>query len=568
MLTVGALLYDVDLIGRTALATAVTTLVAIASFAAVGLAVAALASSAATAQAASIATTVAVAFLSGLMGFGDMPAWADRIAAVFPVKPFNDSLREQFNPYGSGAGWDVWALVVMAAWGLAATLVATRSFRWDPAVEHASKRQPPRATPPARLLTADARTLHVDSSGRRGAGRQLFDQVRWPNLGTRRNPGSMFFAARMPLTLFALMISVYDRRSTGPAGEPIDIYTLCGLASWGAAVVGFVYLPEAIAGARETGVLKRLRGTPLNPALYLAGHAASALWTALVTGVLLVVEGLLFFDLKIASSGLPAAGDPGPGTRASPQRASSSLPWCRAARPPVRSGSASSSPCRSSRTCSSPATCPRGWNGGLIAAAEAPCALAGRGTRPGGAIGELDGRGRDDGVAGARSSPRRSPVQAGAAVALLRARYQQRQTAALLLRATHRGRSPQEVSMPIHERVKSYSVTELQSNVVDYRHVVRLTLESGHPVFIGFPPVVPDPPFTVSGTGTTAYLPADEFDRVWRMLQSEQPLFFTALDLFGLRTVNLSSDAEPLGEGPADDSALAAAMAGAKASAP
>ncbi len=122
--------------------------------------------------------------------------------------------------------------------------------------------------------------------------------------------------------------------------------------------------------------------------------------------------------------------------------------------------------------------------------------------------------------------------------------------------------------MPIHERVKSYSVTELQSNVVDYRHVVRLTLESGHPVFIGFPPVVPDPPFTVSGTGTTAYLPADEFDRVWRMLQSEQPLFFTALDLFGLRTVNLSSDAEPLGEGPADDSALAAAMAGAKASAP
>ncbi len=307
MLTVGALFYDVDLIGRTALATAVTTVVAIASFAAVGLAVAALATSAATAQAASIATTVVVAFLSGLMGFGDMPTWADRIASVFPVKPFNDALREQFNPYGSGAGWDVWGLAVMAAWGLAATLGATRAFTWDPAAEHATKRQPPRATTQARLLSADARTLHVDTTGRRGAGRQLLDQVRWANQGIRRSPGSMFFAVLMPLTLFAFMISVYDRRSTGPAGEPIDIYTLCGLASWGAAVVGFVYLPEAIAGARETGVLKRLRGTPMNPALYLAGHAASALLTALVTGVLLVVEGLLFFDLKIAASGLPAA---------------------------------------------------------------------------------------------------------------------------------------------------------------------------------------------------------------------------------------------------------------------
>jgi ABC-type multidrug transport system permease subunit len=117
----------------------------------------------------------------------------------------------------------------------------------------------------------------------------------------------MFFAVAMPLTLFAFMMSVYDRKSTGPAGEPIDVYTLCGLASWGAAVVGFVYLPEAIAGARETGVLKRLRGTPLNPSTYLAGRAASALWTALITGVLLVVEGLLFFNLEIDASGLPTA---------------------------------------------------------------------------------------------------------------------------------------------------------------------------------------------------------------------------------------------------------------------
>lgn len=94
MLAVGTVLYDVDLIGRTALATAVTSVVATTSFTAVGT----LATSAATAQAASIASTVAIAFLSGLMGLGDMPAWADRVAAFFPVGPFNDALHEQFNP--------------------------------------------------------------------------------------------------------------------------------------------------------------------------------------------------------------------------------------------------------------------------------------------------------------------------------------------------------------------------------------------------------------------------------------------------------------------------------------
>ncbi len=122
--------------------------------------------------------------------------------------------------------------------------------------------------------------------------------------------------------------------------------------------------------------------------------------------------------------------------------------------------------------------------------------------------------------------------------------------------------------MPINERITSYSVTELQSNVVSYRHVVRLTLESGHKVFIGFPPVVPSPPFTTSTSGTTAYLAADEFDRVWRLLQTEQPAFFTALNLLGLTTVNISTDAEPLGEGPADDSALVSALADQRTAAP
>jgi len=84
---------------------------------AMGLATAALARSAVLAQAVSIGSAVVIAFLSGVMAFGDMPARADRIAAAFPLKPFNDAIHHQFDPFGSGAGWNLGALAVMAAWG-------------------------------------------------------------------------------------------------------------------------------------------------------------------------------------------------------------------------------------------------------------------------------------------------------------------------------------------------------------------------------------------------------------------------------------------------------------------
>jgi hypothetical protein len=109
--------------------------------------------------------------------------------------------------------------------------------------------------------------------------------------------------------------------------------------------------------------------------------------------------------------------------------------------------------------------------------------------------------------------------------------------------------------MPIQEKVTSYSVAELRNDAVKYRQVVRLTTETGHQAFIAFPEFPPDNWLTVSGATSNVYLEQDEFDRVHRLLQSENPLFFTAFNLFG-RVFNLSTTEELPGEGPADDDAL------------
>jgi hypothetical protein len=109
--------------------------------------------------------------------------------------------------------------------------------------------------------------------------------------------------------------------------------------------------------------------------------------------------------------------------------------------------------------------------------------------------------------------------------------------------------------MPIQEKVTKYSVAQLRNDVVKYRQTVRLITETGHQAFIAFPEFPPNDWLTVSGATSNIFLEESEFDRVHHLLQTESPVFFTALNLFG-PVFNLSTTAELPGEGPADDDAL------------
>jgi hypothetical protein len=109
--------------------------------------------------------------------------------------------------------------------------------------------------------------------------------------------------------------------------------------------------------------------------------------------------------------------------------------------------------------------------------------------------------------------------------------------------------------MPFSERVTDYTIAQLKNEVVNYQQVVKFTTESGHQVFIGFPDRPPAQWLTVTETNTTAFLERGEFDRIYHLLQSETPLFFTSAFFFG-PVFNLSTGSELPGEGPADDDAL------------
>jgi hypothetical protein len=89
--------------------------------------------------------------------------------------------------------------------------------------------------------------------------------------------------------------------------------------------------------------------------------------------------------------------------------------------------------------------------------------------------------------------------------------------------------------MAIAEPIIGHSVWVGQTDYLGYARSVTLKLQSGTTVYIGFPETRPAD-WLQFGTGTiTLYLTADEYNDVYHILQTEDPAFCTALDLFGLQ---------------------------------
>lgn len=129
----GAVLYSVDLPSETMPAYLLTILVAAPAFCALGLAVTAIIPNSDAAPAVVNGTILPLLFISDVfIPPANTPKWLDVIANVFPVLHFSEALQAAYNPFENGAGFEWVHLGVVAAWGVAGTLLALRFFTWEP----------------------------------------------------------------------------------------------------------------------------------------------------------------------------------------------------------------------------------------------------------------------------------------------------------------------------------------------------------------------------------------------------------------------------------------------------
>jgi len=293
---VGALAYDVQIVWRKVPALLVTLLLGIVCCAALGLALAALTRTVLTAQALAQGLLIPLAFISDVFIVGaDLPTWLDVTGSVLPLKHFARAAAETFEP-GGGYGFSPGHLAVLAAWAVAGALVALRRFEWGPRGPAApSEAAQPGSAAPTRLSPPRER--------RRGPLALLGGQIAYALLGLRRDRLAVFFAVVFPALLLVLFPTVFGGGRVH--GLAMAQYLFAGLVAYTAAVAGYVDMPEAVVGARASGVLKRLRGTPLPFRWYVAGRVGTALVTALLGGLVLAVVGIGFLDVRLEVARIP-----------------------------------------------------------------------------------------------------------------------------------------------------------------------------------------------------------------------------------------------------------------------
>jgi ABC-2 type transport system permease protein len=113
-------------------------------------------------------------------------------------------------------------------------------------------------------------------------------QLRTEQLVFWRSREAAFFIFVFPLLLFLLLGAVYHGHFQN---EPIRWAVLAGLISYGCANTAFAGVAIQLVIRREGGILKRLRSTPLPPAVYVGALLLSTLVVFALQTVALFVLG-------------------------------------------------------------------------------------------------------------------------------------------------------------------------------------------------------------------------------------------------------------------------------------
>jgi ABC-2 type transport system permease protein len=107
-----------------------------------------------------------------------------------------------------------------------------------------------------------------------------------------------FFTFLFPLVIFVLLGSVYgDDTIKKEHGVKASAYLLAGILGYGVVSTAFAGLAIVLTLRRESGVLKRVRGTPLPPATYLGSVITSTVIVYAIEAVALIVLARLLYDV-------------------------------------------------------------------------------------------------------------------------------------------------------------------------------------------------------------------------------------------------------------------------------
>ncbi|MEP6695594.1 MAG: ABC transporter permease [Pseudonocardiales bacterium] len=140
----------------------------------------------------------------------------------------------------------------------------------------------------------------------RGGLPLLLSELRWEQVMFWRNPAAAIFTAAFPVMFLVIFGSLNRNSRIGfYGGIGADQYYVPAIISFSMMGACYTALAMQLVNRRETGILKRMRATPMPAWAVIAAQILNALVVGALVGLLVGVIGVVFYGLRVYPSRLP-----------------------------------------------------------------------------------------------------------------------------------------------------------------------------------------------------------------------------------------------------------------------
>jgi ABC-2 type transport system permease protein len=144
------------------------------------------------------------------------------------------------------------------------------------------------------------------------SARLAWHEFRYERLSSIRDPQALFFAIGLPLLYVVIFVSLFGNERIPFAYDdqpgPLKAHTtmLAGFVAIAVVSATFFNLAVTLVQERESGILKRFRGTPLPTAGFIAGHVGTSIVVGIAAAAALLALGRAAYGIPVPLAGLPA----------------------------------------------------------------------------------------------------------------------------------------------------------------------------------------------------------------------------------------------------------------------